>query len=248
MARSRPDMAPGSVLTGGLYFFTSALRRLPFESTTDTCGVMLTFTVGRTWSRSLRLIASSASGRSPGCMPLALRADSRQAVVTARWATWLTSQRGVSYAGWTTWPLVMTHPAGSMNHPVPVSRKGGGVMDCGPLPQLSVTSAATSEMTSTVAGLARSTVSCTESVGWDQASSAHTAATANPKAIGRRNRRIMLAAAILHQEGEHEPSERRDSQPDLQGRRGDIQGGRRREERGLPRARGQGRDPEVPGR
>src|SRR5262245_51124410 len=134
----------------------------------------------------------------------------------------------------------MTHPEGSMNHPVPVSRKGGGVMDCWPLPQLSETSAATSEMTSTVAGLARRTVSCTESTGWDQASSAHTAATANPKAIGRRNRRIMLAADILHQEGEHEPSERRGSQPDLQGWRGHIQGGRRREERGLPRARGQG--------
>src|SRR5215475_6279673 len=96
----------------------------------------------------------------------------------------------------------MTHPEGSMNHPVPVSRKGGGVMVCWALPQLRVTSAATSEMTSTVAGFARRTVSCTESAGWDQACSTHTAATANPKTIGRRNRRIMLAAAILHQEGE----------------------------------------------
>src|SRR5690348_5962598 len=136
----------------------------------------------------------------------------------------------------------MTHPEGSMNHPVPVSRKGGGVMDCWPLPQLSVTSAAISEMTSTVAGLARRTVSCTESIGWDQASSAHTTATANPKAIGRRNRRIMLAAGILHQEEpKYEPSERGDSQPHLQGWRGDIQRGRRREERSLSGARGQGR-------
>src|SRR5262250_3696918 len=131
-----------------------------------------------------------------------------------------------------------------MNQPVPVSLKACGVTVCGPLPQLSDTSAATSEMTSTVAGVARRLVSCTDSIGWDQASSDHTAATANPKAIGRRNRRIMLGAAILHQEGKHEPSERRDPYPDLQGWRGDIQGGRRRQERGLPRARGQGRGAE----
>ena len=44
-----------------------------------------------------------------------------------------------------------------MNQPVPVSRKAGGVTVCGPPPQFSVTSAETSEIMSTVAGLARST-------------------------------------------------------------------------------------------
>ena len=59
-------MVPGSALTGGLYFLTSPLRRSPLESTTDTCGVMLTLTVGSTLSRRRRLMASSCSGCSPG--------------------------------------------------------------------------------------------------------------------------------------------------------------------------------------
>ncbi len=165
-ARSRADMAPGSRLTGGAYFLTSALTRLPFETTTTTCGIMLTLADGSTLSSSLRLTASSASGFSPGTMRARSRALGRQAVITARCACWFTSQRGVSYAGWTTWPFVTTQPSPSMNQPVPVSRKTGGVTLVGPLPQSSVTSAATSAITRTTAGLARSSASCTENGRW----------------------------------------------------------------------------------
>src|SRR6266545_6536310 len=127
-ARSRADGAPGSVLAGGLYFLTSALSRFPLDSTTEICGVIVTLTLGRTLSSTRRLTASSASGLSPPWSPAAVSAEARHAVVTARWAIWFTSQRGVSWAGWTTWPLVMTQPDGSMNQPVPVSLNEGGVM------------------------------------------------------------------------------------------------------------------------
>ena len=86
--------------------------------------------------------ASSAEGLSPGMSLAAVSAGPRQAEVTARWAIWLTSQRGVSWAGWTTWPLVITQPVGSTNQPVPVSRKAVGVTDWEPPPQLRLTSAA----------------------------------------------------------------------------------------------------------
>ena len=86
-------------------------------------------------------------------------------MVTARWACWLTSQRGVSWAGWTTWPLVTTQPSPSMNQPVPVSRNAGGVTLVGPAPQSSVTSADTSDITTTTAGLARRRPSWTEMWG-----------------------------------------------------------------------------------
>src|SRR5262249_51308553 len=48
-----------------------------------------------------------------------------------------------------------------MNHPVPVSRNGGGFTVVSPLPQSSVTSAVTSALTSTTAGVARSMASGT---------------------------------------------------------------------------------------
>ena len=65
-ARSRPDIVPPSVLTGGLYFFTSALTRAPLEISTKICGTKLTLADGRTVSSSLRFTASSRSGCSPG--------------------------------------------------------------------------------------------------------------------------------------------------------------------------------------
>ena len=48
-----------------------------------------------------------------------------------------------------------TQPPLSMNQPVPVSLNAGGFTVVGPLPQSSVTSDATSAITSTTAGLAR---------------------------------------------------------------------------------------------
>ena len=72
-------------LTGGLYFFTSALTR-PLAVTTKIWGCRLTLAVGRTVSSSLRLAASSRSGASPGRNPIRLSTWGRQAVVTARWA------------------------------------------------------------------------------------------------------------------------------------------------------------------
>ncbi len=112
------------------------------------------------------MTASSASGFSPGTMRARSRALGKHAVTTARWACWFTSQRGVSCAGCTTWPLVMTQPSPSTNQPVPVSRKTGGVTFVGPAPQSSVTSADTSDTTTTTAGLARRRPSCTEMWGW----------------------------------------------------------------------------------
>ena len=85
----------------------------------------------------------------------------------------------------------MTQPVGSMNQPVPVSRKAGGVTVCGPPPQFSVTSAETSEIMSTVAGLARSTVSWTESGCWAWAWSVQTTPAMSPRASGITNRRII---------------------------------------------------------
>ncbi len=107
------------------------------------------------------MIASSLSGCSPGASPALASAAGRQAVVTAFCACWFTSQRGGVCAGWTTWPLVTTHPAWSTNQPVPVSRNTGGLTVRGPAPQSSVTSASTSVLTRTTAGLARSMASCT---------------------------------------------------------------------------------------
>ena len=128
-ARSLADIS----LTGGLYFFTSALSR-PLAVTTKIWGWRLTLAVGSTASSSLRLAASSRSGASPGCSPIFLSIGGRQAVVTARWACWFASQRGGSWAGWTTWPLVISQPSASRNQPVPVSRKTGGVIFWGPAP------------------------------------------------------------------------------------------------------------------
>ena len=122
-ARSLADIS----LTGGLYFFTSAFNR-PLAVTTKISGFRLTLAVGSTVSSSLRLADSSRSDASPGCNPILLSTWGRQAVVTARWACWLASQRGGSWAGWTTWPLVISQPSASRNHPVPVSRKTGGVI------------------------------------------------------------------------------------------------------------------------
>ena len=51
-----------------------------------------------------------------------------------------------------------------MNQPVPVSLNGGGFTVVGPFPQSSVTSDATSAITSTTAGLARRSPSWTEMV------------------------------------------------------------------------------------
>jgi hypothetical protein len=96
IARSRAEGAPGSALTGGLYFFTSALRLKPLEASTKTWGWSVTLVVGSTRSSSLRLMASSTSGRSPGLMPCRSSAFGRHATLTARWACWFTSQRGVS--------------------------------------------------------------------------------------------------------------------------------------------------------
>ena len=59
----------------------------------------------------------------------------------------------------------MTQPSPSTNQPVPVSRKTGGVTFVGPAPQSSVTSADTSDTTTTTAGFARRRPSCTEMWG-----------------------------------------------------------------------------------
>ena len=88
--------APASALAGGLYFFTSALepssaRELDGDRRSDR-----DLDRGQHLVEELRLSDSSASGRSPGCMRAAAMAGPMQAVVTARWAIWLTSQRGIS--------------------------------------------------------------------------------------------------------------------------------------------------------
>src|SRR5215468_2195929 len=98
-----------------------------------------------------------------------------------------------------------------MNHPVPVSLKACGDTVCGPLPQLRDTSAATSEMTSTVAGVARRLVSCTERPGWACALMTTIFATRSPKARETRVsaiRRIIgaLAGILHHTRGADEPS------------------------------------------
>src|SRR5262245_37580801 len=102
-----------------------------------------------------------------------------------------------------------------MNQPVPVSRKTGGVMVVGPSPQSSVTSPATSALTSTTAGLARSRASCTTIVrcadAGDGATSRGSAtATTSPTAaaksataadtVGPIRRTMGVTRVILYQE------------------------------------------------
>ncbi len=187
-------------LTGGLYFFTSAFSR-PLAVTTKIWGFRLTLAVGSTVSSSLRLAASSRSDASPGCSPIFLSTCGRQAVVTARWACWFASQRGGSWAGWTTWPLVISQPSASRNQPVPVSRKTGGVIFCGPEPdpQSSVTSEATSATTSTTAGLARWRASWTVMGFWAEAVAGRKAAAMTTAAPNSAERSIIgPLRAILH--------------------------------------------------
>ena len=89
-----------------------------------------------------------------------------------------------------------------MNQPVPVSRNAGGVTVCGPAPQLRETSAETSEMTRTAAGLARRTLSWTDSPAWACAFITTIFVTRSPRARASVIRRIIgWLAGILHYEG-----------------------------------------------
>src|SRR5713101_8628646 len=96
----------------------------------------------------------------------------------------------------------MTQSVGSMNQPVPVSLNEVGVMDWTPPPQLRDTSAETSEMMRTVAGLARRLVSWTDSPCWARAGSTQPAPISTPRSSGKANRRIIgVLLAILYHEG-----------------------------------------------
>jgi len=68
---------------------------------------------------------------------------------------WEIFDGGTRYAGSTTWAFVTRYPRPSTNQPVPVSTNGTGRTVTVRLPQLIVTSARTSAVTSATAGLAR---------------------------------------------------------------------------------------------
>src|SRR3990170_2734299 len=201
-ARSRPGILPsGSSPTesGGLYFFTSARTRVPLERTTKIPGSSLTFVEGRTLSRPCRLTRSSAAGCSPGAIPIRLRMAGTQADSMARLANELTIQRGGVWAGWMTWPFVMRNPRASMNHPVPVSLKGGGVCWVSPLPQFRRTSATTSATIRATAGLARRIASWTVSVRSAPASPAQMRTRLNARpVVARMRERDRLIVGILY--------------------------------------------------
>ena len=75
-----------------------------------------------------------------------------------------------------------------MNHPVPVSMNGAVWIVTGPVPQFMVTSAPTSEVTSTTAGVARRMASCTVS-----ADAGFVAAREAPAIMAPTTNRLMVA-------------------------------------------------------
>src|SRR5437762_14022778 len=104
-----------SAATGRLYLVTAGAKRTPFERITASDGSSLTL--------ARAAVAASVPG---GSSPHASR--------TARRACWSATQAGGRWAGDTTWALVIIHPLGLTNQPVPVSRKGAGRTTFSPRP------------------------------------------------------------------------------------------------------------------
>src|SRR3972149_4402413 len=179
--------------------FAPGGTRVPLERTTRIPGPRLPWVEGGTLPGPCRLTRSSAAGCSPGVIPIRLRMAGTQADSMARLANELTIQRGGVWAGCTTCPFVMMNPRASMNHPVPVSLKGGGVNWVSPLPQFRRTSATTSATIRATAGLARRIASWTVSVRPAPASPAQLSTRLNARPVVARMRgRDRLIVGILY--------------------------------------------------
>src|SRR2546422_3629412 len=138
-----------------------------------------------------------------------------------------------------------------MNQPVPVSLNAGGFTVVGPLPQSSVTSDATSAITSTTAGLARRRPSVSEMLVSARAGLRRAESRRSVTATAGGIRGIIRVIAITYTikigaaRVIHEPPDRGHSHTHLRRGLGHLPGGGRGQGRGLPRARREGRDPQA---
>src|SRR5438309_7095132 len=107
------------------------------------------------------------------------------------------TQGGSRRAGSMTWAFVTRKPRPSTNQAVPVSMKGLGVTVTGPRPQLIVTSARTSALTSATAGLARRSASWTDRAAAGEGTTARPALAISTRIQGAFDARTVTGSALV---------------------------------------------------